>query len=104
MVKNRLHYVGGQLYVSMDAAGRILLPKKVFSFRGYRVVHEGNDVHILHDQYNSSPEDRRITIQSPIRKKLNLKPECVFSVAKVGDERIILTKVDPALIEGGNNI
>lgn len=102
MVKNRLHYVNGQLYVSMDSLGRILLPRNVFSFQGYRVVHEGNDVHILCDKYNSIPEDRRITIQSPIRKKLNLKPECIFRVDKA-EERIILTKVDPALIEGSRN-
>lgn len=99
MAKSRLRYVNGQLYVSMDFAGRIILPEKVFSFQGYRVVHEGSEIHILQDQYTAVPANRRITIQSYIRNKLNLDAECVFRVEKT-DDRIILTKVDPATIEG----
>lgn len=101
--KKRSHYIGDQLYVSMDAAGRISLPRGVLPYQGYRVVCEDNEVHVIRDNYSHfTTKNTRITINAQIRNRLALKPNCIFQVDKQdinGEERLILRKEDNELIE-----
>ena len=96
--KKRNHYVGDQLYVSMDAAGRISLPRGVLPYQCYRVVCESGEVHVIRDNYSCFvTENTRITINAQIRNRLALKPDCIFQVDKQdinGEERLILRKAD----------
>ncbi len=100
--KKRSHYIGDQLYVSMDAAGRISLPRGVLPYQGYRVVWEGDEVHVIQDNYSSYIENTRITINAQIRNRLTLQPNCIFKVDKQcvdGVERLVLRKTDDESIK-----
>ncbi|MBQ8725002.1 MAG: hypothetical protein IJY74_04940 [Oscillospiraceae bacterium] len=100
--KKRSHYIGNKLYVSMDASGRISLPRGVLPYKGYRVVCEDDEVHIIRDNYSNYAENTRITINAQIRNRLALKPNCIFQVDNRsidGEERLILRKEDNESIE-----
>lgn len=93
--KKRSRYIGNQLYVSMDAAGRFSLPQNLLP-KGYRVVRVDDEVHIIRDCY-SNATSTRITISSQIRSDLGLTKNCIFKVKKKmidGEERLVLTRTD----------
>lgn len=99
----RTYVIDGDMYVSVDATGRIRLPAEVLkmpAYEGYRVVMEGDAVHILPDKYNKMLAFGRISIHSPIRKKLNLTSGCYLKMVEINSDRIVLEKVDELPTKG----
>lgn len=99
----RTHVINGSKYVSVDASGRIRLPAEVLkipAYEGCRVVMEGDVVHIIPDKYNKMPKYGRISIHSPIRKKLDLTSGCYLKIEEINTDRIVLKKVDSLPTKG----